>query len=437
MKTKYFAKTIFYSLFVAIPFLLWILDKGRQLYFNETYLIFNTTGRGAGIIGISMFAGNLLLSGRYHFMDKLFGGLDKLYLFHRQNGITTFVILSLHVLAITGSAAFISWNNFWRFTFDFRDVPVNWGRAAYLGLLTLVIISIFGSGKIKYEWLKKIHQFMGVFFFFGGVHAFLIPSDIALNKPLRYYILGLVAIATASYLWRTVFRQWLLPRKQCEVIAVNKLNENVTEVILKPIKPSAIKFYPGQFIFVKFKQHNFPYEDHPFSITASTEEGTLRISAKNLGDFTAIISQLKPGARAEIQGPYGGFSFLRSSHKEQVWIAGGIGITPFMSMARTMRDKMMSQYTITIIYSVNTENDMVFKTELEKIASEHKNFTFIPWITSQDGYLTVEKVKQLADIHEKAIFLCGPKHMVDTMKSQLKTIGISRSLIHFELFKLL
>ena len=110
---KTIAKIIFYTLFGVVPCGLWVMYQGQQLYFEGAYLTLNTIGRGAGIIGICFFGGNLLLSGRYHFMDRLFGGLDQLYLFHRKNGKDTFYLLSLHMLAISGSATFISWDNFW------------------------------------------------------------------------------------------------------------------------------------------------------------------------------------------------------------------------------------------------------------------------------------------------------------------------------------
>ncbi len=441
MNKKFISKIIFYVVFGAIPFSLFIVWPGKQLEFESLFGFLFVAGKIAGIIGICFFSGNLILSGRYHFLDRWFEGLDQLYLFHRKTGVYTFSLLVFHVLAIASPNLQFSFAYFYRFIFNLKGFDLNYGRVAFFGMAIIVILTLTLSGKIKYERLKRMHQFMGVFLFFGGLHAFFIPSDISENIYLRYYILTLVDMALASYVWRTVLRRWLIPYIICEVVEVNMLNATVTEIVLKPKNTSRVHFYPGQFIFIKFLQKKFPYEDHPFSLTASTEEGLLRISAKQIGDFTKILPKLKAGAIAKIQGPYGGFTFVKSKNKKQIWIAGGIGVTPFASMARTLRDKIKNgellDYNITFIFSVQTANDFVYKDEFEKIAKENPNFSFIPWVAAENGYLNIDAIKKITEINNKEIFICGPKPMMFSIKKQFINAGIRASNIHFELFRLL
>ncbi len=98
---SYRGRIVFYLLLAAVPLLLWTLADGKQFVFTSYFSVLTTIAKVAGITGIMFFAGNLVLSGRYKFLDKLFGGLDRVYLFHRQTGIVTFVLLTIHLFAIT------------------------------------------------------------------------------------------------------------------------------------------------------------------------------------------------------------------------------------------------------------------------------------------------------------------------------------------------
>ncbi|MBX4197740.1 ferric reductase-like transmembrane domain-containing protein [Candidatus Parcubacteria bacterium] len=432
-------KILFLIIFLFIPLGIWLGGEGQQFLFTNLYTSLTTIGKIAGIIGVGFFAGNMFLSGRYKVLDRLFHGLDRVYLFHRQTGIRAFVLLTIHLLALTFRNLAFSFQAVIDFTTSFSNIPVLIGRVGYYGFLVLIIITLFV--RMKYERLKRLHQFMGVFLFFGGLHVYLIPSDVSVNMYLRWYILGIVALALISYSWRVLLRRWIIQRTIADVIAVNKLGDTVIEVVMKPQKEK-VNFIPGQFIFVKFKQPGFPYEDHPFSLTASTEEPTLRISAKALGDFTKKLPELKPGAEAHIQGPFGGFSFLKSENKKQIWIAGGIGITPFMSMARSLRDRVekdptLKEYDITLFYSVKNEPEHIYAKELEEISQKLPNFHFIPWVTDRDGFINAARVHQKIKVTDETIFICGPKPMLNALRDQFQILGISRSRIHFELFKLL
>jgi predicted ferric reductase len=434
------AKILFVILFVIAPILLWVLEAGEQFVFTDFYNSMTTVGKITGIVGVCLFAANIFLSGRYTFIDRIFDGLDRVYLFHRKNGIAAFVLLTIHLAAMTIRNWQFGFQYVIDFAFDLSDWPILFGRLGYYGLLVIIFITLFI--RLKYERLKFLHSFMGVFLFLGGLHVFLIPSDVVSNLYLRSYILTVVGLALLSWVWRTVLRHWLLNRMKADVIAVNKLGDSVTEVVMKP-RSGKVHFIPGQFIWVKFRQDGFLYEDHPFSLTASSEEDTLRISAKALGDFTKILPELKAGAVAEIQGPFGGFNFMRrSQNNKQVWIAGGIGITPFMSMARSLRDRgerepELKKYDISLFYSVKTDAELIYGKELQEIAQKNPHFKFYPWIAERDGFITAEKISQKTSIKDTDVFICGPKPLLSALSTQFVAIGIPKSDIHYELFKLL
>lgn len=446
-------KFLFYALFGLIPLFLWVAGTGKQINFSDAYFTLTTLGKIGGIVGLCFFAANLILSGRYHFLDRIFGGLDRVFLFHRRTGKDAFFLLTLHAVLFLIRPALFSFDAFLSMVWD-TTPSLLFGKLAYLGMLVIIVITIFWSGKILYERMKLLHSTLGIFLFIGGLHAYMIPSDIANNLWLRYYSLAIVSVALASYLWRTVLRRWLLLRKNYLVISVNDLGGNVTEVVMKAEKEFISTFTPGQFIFIKFKQEGFPYEDHPFSLTSSPEEASrsiLRISAKALGDFTKRLIELRPGALAEIQGPYGGFSFLRAERKKQLWIAGGIGVTPFISMGRTIGEGISdafgapaAAYDIALYHSVKTADELVYKNDFEKIEKdveqkhgEHGRFTFVPWIVDQKGLLNADTLREVKDLSERDVFICGPQPMMKALKTQLMAMGVPASRIHYELFKLL
>ena len=86
---------------------------------------------------------------------------------------------------------------------------------------------------------------------------------------------------------------------------------------------------------------------------------------------------------------------------------------------------------------MQTANDFVYKDEFEKIAKENQNFSFIPWVAAEKGYLNIDAIKKITEIDNKKIFICGPKPMMFSIKSQLIKQGMPNSSIHFEIFRLL
>lgn len=431
----------FYIVFGLIPALLWLYVVWPDLTDFTPLIVINLLARILGVVGVCFYAGNLLLSGRYRILDKLFHGLDKLYTFHYQNGKRALYLLLGHgLLIIFGYWYYIKdIGPVIQFIFDYSNRALVFGKIALTGMVVIIVITIFFSKKFKYESLKLIHMFLGLFFFLGGVHAFLIPSDIARNQVLRWYVLSIIFLAVLSWLVRTVFRKVWAHNVVAEVVAVNRLSETVTEVVMNPGK-NPPGFLPGQFMFVRFKQPGFPREDHPYTISASATEGKFRLSAKNIGDFSAQLPQLKPGATAYIQGPFGSFTYSKSLHKKQIWIAGGIGITPFISMARTLyshKNTEGTQYSIDLFYSVQTEADFIFASEFEMIERELPHFKFHTWLTPHDGFISAEKIKEHVALENTDIYICGPAPMMDALISQFKQQGISPDCIHSELFRLL
>ena len=130
-----------------------------------------------------------------------------------------------------------------------------------------------------------------------------------------------------------------------------------------------LEFQSGQFLYATFQQDGIPHESHPFTISSAPGR-ELRIAVKRFGDFTSLLMQLRPGARAQLEGPFGSFRLIGDPAHTQTWIAGGIGITPFLSWARSLDHPI----PIDLYYCTPGAEQAHFLAELFDIADRSRHF---------------------------------------------------------------
>ncbi|TSC86678.1 MAG: putative Ferredoxin--NAD(+) reductase [Microgenomates group bacterium Gr01-1014_16] len=298
-------------------------------------------------------------------------------------------------------------------------------------LITLMILTFYIN--LPYEiWLFS-HKFLGAVFFVGGLHSLLIPSDIALYPPLKIYILVIASVSLILHFYRTIFGRFLVRRLTYQVSRVYLPGQEVTQVDLIPIGKS-LNFLPGQFIFVRFDDPLISGEVHPFSLCSSPSEPVLSLAAKNLGDYTARLFFLASGVKAKIEGPFGQFSYLTHKNPRQIWIAGGIGVTPFVSMAKSFSSP---NYQIDMFYAVKDPAELVYSDIFQKVAADHPNFRYHPHASATQGRLTADLIKKtLGDISDKDIYVCGPPPMMKSLRDQFHKLGLPHWRIYTEEFQI-
>ena len=125
---------------------------------------------------------------------------------------------------------------------------------------------------------------------------------------------------------------------------------------------------------------------HPFSITSAPGERTLRITVKAIGDYTSVLRRLEEGAEAIVEGPFGSFSNLGLAQPRQIWAAGGIGVTPFLSMARSLGDG--DGPPVHFYYCVERPEEAHFLDEFRAIAARRDDFEVTVVSRDRDGFLT-------------------------------------------------
>ena len=154
-----------------------------------------------------------------------------------------------------------------------------------------------------------------------------------------------------------------------------------------------------------------------------------------------LNGQAKPGLTVDASGPYGRFYFDETLHRSIVLIAAGSGITPMISMLRYVDDlKLTTQ--VRLLYCVRTATDIIFQTELAKLAASLPNFKYEvclsrpdPTWNGQSGRLSGEFVsRHLIDLDTPTFFLCGPEGFMNNARQILARLGVSQDRILQESF---
>lgn len=346
-----------------------------------------------------------LLSMRIKILIRWFGGLDRLYFYHRWLAILPLFIILIHEEL---SEAIIE-------VFDVETVLLGEANGAgetaqkiFIGLIVIALLSKF----LKYEHWRFIHRLMIIPFIFGCYHAFYSATfDLFDLSPLSIFMLviaigGMVASAYMVYTY-----QWLAFMNRGKVTKIDRLNESTIEIELTLKR--AYRYTPGQFAFIKVFQKGIEDAPHPFSLSGKQGK-KIYFTIKVLGDFTQSLSQkLKVGTTIAITSSYGTLTMSKGGPK-QIWIAGGIGITPFLA---TLRSGIDLPQSIDFYYAYRNEKEAVHLDFLNNISKQYPHVRVHLHDSKKQGYLTF-KGRSLSPDTE--VYLCGPRFMVQSMIQQLK-----------------
>ena len=406
---------------VVVWFVFPPVNDGRA-DFARTY-----AGEVMGSLVIVLMSFSLFLAARPKWAEPYFGGLDKMYATHRRTSTSAFLLLLVKVLVVPITLENWRLGNYLAFVSFFGIVaivlPTLAPRIPFLNKL---------SGP-SYESWKKLHRFIGIFFIVGYIHALTIDAlsaFIAINWVQVFFIIG-----TVSYLYTEIFGRFFKKQVPYTVEAVNHPNNGVTEVVLRAKKEPIAKQRAGQFLFVKFTGDGELNESHPFTISSAPHEDVLRLTIRACGDFTRrLFSSLKPGTAAVVDGAYGMFDYKRGGGK-QIWVAGGIGVTPFLAFIRDLQTSELDR-DVDFYYTVRHREEAVFVEELQEAASRHPRLKMRIRFSSTEGSLTVAEIIQNAggDVRGYDVYMCGPLGMVQAFEQAFRAAGVPADKVHFEEF---
>jgi len=229
-------------------------------------------------------------------------------------------------------------------------------------------------------------------------------------------------------------------RRPYRISEVRRERGDTSTLVMRPDGHPGFRFSPGQFAWLTVWGTPFKITGHPFSFSSSAAapDGRVEMTIRNLGDFTSQIHKVPVGRRVYLDGPYGAFT-IGNPADMHVLIAGGIGITPMMSMIRTLADRHDTR-PVVLLYGNENWESITFREELEALKAR-LDLTVIyalanpadGW-TGERGFITAEVFKRhlpqpYAD-HE--YFICGPNAMMDAIETALGEMRVPLSKYHSE-----
>lgn len=213
---------------------------------------------------------------------------------------------------------------------------------------------------------------------------------------------------------------------------------------LRPVGHEGIRFLPGQFAWLTLGRTPFAIEDHPFSISSSAEDRRrIAFTIKEAGDFTSTIGDVERGSAAYVEGPHGAFSVDRYEAAGCVFVAGGVGITPIISMLLTLADRG-DPHPHLLVYGSRTWQEVTFREELDELR-ERLRLTVVHVLSDPPQGWRGERGRittSLLDDHlpnrraDYLYFVCGPPPMMDAVERSLLQAGVPWPSIYTERFNM-
>ena len=419
---RFIESEVYFPIIIGLHLFLWAVD----LFLYSGPLILNEGENPVQrIIGevmaswvITVFGFNLLMATRAHWVEKIFGGLDKMYLIHRRGGMIAVALLFLHFIIVPKDPEFTI------------GKPLGFIAMLLIFLGVLLSAAPFFKQRIPYRKWLTMHRLMGPFYVAGVCHALLVPTLTSKLPLVRAYVFGMALMGIAAWLYRVLLHRWLHPLSSYNVADVKRFGSSVLAVEMSPVG-APLQFAPGQFAFFSFPGIN-RRESHPFTAAGAPKQDRLRVAIKDLGDFTELLqTQVQVGDPVKVEGPYGVFTQNRSSASRQIWIAGGIGITPFLAMAHDLKD---SELEVALYWTVCSKEEANFDDELRDLAERTPGLTYHLWLSDETGLLTVDAMPETEKTEKLDVFICGPEAMRHSLTDQLRAIGIPKRNIHSEEF---
>ncbi|MDP7078768.1 MAG: ferric reductase-like transmembrane domain-containing protein [Candidatus Undinarchaeales archaeon] len=396
-------------------------------------------GQAAGTLALTAIAVQLVLASRWRILERGVG-LDRIMRWHSANAKFIALFVLLHPLLLFLRQLLKG---------DIMAPYTMYGTDILGGVIGAVIIGIIWISVLKrkqlgllYERWRLVHLLTYLLVAIGLSHSLLLGSDIKSGRPLYTWWLLLAAVSVAAVVYRYVVRRITFAGSEYEVVANKLETHDVHTITLRPTDGTVLGHESGQFAFLTFTSEDLPVEEHPFTIASAPGGDTISFSIKESGDFTALLGKVERRDMAHVEGPYGVFS-NRSMPGPFVLIAGGIGITPLMSMLRAMHKEGDTQPQTLLLYANRTQGDIAFLGELAAIERGSDWLRVVHVLSKEtvegmrhgfvDGLVLSDEIEELT---APTYFICGPPPMMDALRTTLAELGVPDDQVVTERFAL-
>ena len=324
-----------------------------------------------------------------------------------------------------------------------------WPEFVGLVLMVLIVLMVATSRwrvglQLAFERWWPIHRIAAILAVIAfGLHVLSVNDTFEQRLPRLLAIAALVLCGMILVWIRGRFLR--SRRKPLRVSAIEPAGVDAIRLQMVSDDRQLPVYLPGQFGFLTFATDRVSNEEHPFTIASGpTQPDALEFIVRTSGDWTAKLKNLQPHDRVYLDGPYGLFSHLRLAEpQELILIAGGIGITPLLSMLRYMADHNNPR-SITLLWSNQTNEHIVLPDVFENLTMQLKGLCIVhvltrePEYSGEKGRLDRPRLERLLSdcSRSAAVFVCGPEQMMKAVRTSLLSLGFQRRLIFMERFSL-
>ena len=390
-------------------------------------------GELCGAEAVLLFSCSLVLATLLRPVESAFGGLDRVAVWHRRAAVVGVLLLIPHLALVTSPPDPYA-----------TSLGHGLGDVALAGLWFLAVWALAPGlraarwpgvirrmARATYERWLTAHRLTGLFVAAAVVHGAIVDPVLRRSTLLRVVFLIVGSVGVIAYVYRELLARHFVSIYDYVVAEVRRLNENTLGVALTAAG-EPLSFTPGQFVFLALGGPG-GWERHPFSVSSSPRDPRVELTIKAAGDYTReLFDELRPGVPARLAGPFGGFDYRGGGH-DQIWIAGGIGITPFISWIRSIDGEF--DRDVDFYYSFAHPQDAVYREELQAAAGRHPTLRVHLVCTDTDGLLSAGTViHAIPSGTSPWVYMCGPPPMMEAFSHELRRHGVSNDRVRWEQF---
>ncbi len=389
-----------------------------------------------GYSGLAIMGMQFGLTARFRHVTEPWGE-DVIYHFHRQVSLIAVGLVVAHPIILFAIrpellALLNSIRAPWRARF---------AALSTYSLIALVVTAVWRTKlKLSYEAWHLSHIVLAVVAVTAGILHMVGWSFYFVDPWKRGLWIGLTAFWIALLLYVRIVKPLFVLRRPYRVAEVREERGDTRTLVMHPDGHPGFRFSPGQFGWLTVWASPFKITGHPFSFSSSAalSDGCVEMSIRNLGDFTSDIHKVPVGQRVYLDGPYGAFTTGNPADMH-VLIAGGVGITPMMSMIRTLADQG-DKRPVTLLYGSKDWESITFREELEALKAR-LDLTIVHVLenppegwTGERGFITADMFKRHLPppYGEHEYFICGPDVMMDAIERALGELDVPISKYHSE-----
>jgi predicted ferric reductase len=435
---------------LSILVILWLVCDPAAFQSVSLWALRDPMIQLTGIVAMGCMSLGMALALRPQWPQAWFGGLDKMYRMHKWLGITALTASVIHWLWIKGPKWAVGWGLIERparepkvpitdpveaFFRSFRGTAEDVGEWAFYAAVVLIALALIA--RFPYRWFYKTHRLIAVAYLVLAFHTVALLKFNYWATPIGW----LMALLLIAGIWAaaiTLLRRIGAGRKVAAQIMSLRQFPGVRSMEIETEAKGWPGHKPGQFAFAT---SNVSEGAHPYTIASGWDAATSRIRfvVKELGDHTSRLrDKLRVGQPVTLEGPYGCFTF-DDDRPHQIWVGGGIGITPFiarmqhMAMKKEGSDWPQGQKVDLFHTTSDVDEEALAKLAADAQSAEVRLHVLID---SRHGRLSAERIReQVPHWREASIWFCGPAGFGEALKRDFAAQGFPvEKHFHQELF---